>query len=230
MPRTTLFTLIVIFACLLASSVLISANDGNWTLYGNEPSLANNILLTIDDASIEANVRTMFHLLREQSLTATFFPNMRYLTQQDPQLWQEIAAAGFEIGYHTRNHNSHLTPEELTADFNLFQDELRVVLNNPTYTIRYVRPPNGVWDANWTTWANANNLFTVRWNVTSATDDMNYIEAVLSNHRSGGSIILLHTDSHDVLWLQHNLSRLMALRDDQQRPYQITTLSRALSD
>jgi peptidoglycan/xylan/chitin deacetylase (PgdA/CDA1 family) len=155
---------------------------------------------------------------------------MRYLTQQDPLLWQEIAAAGFEIGYHTRNHDSYLIPEELIADFNVFQDELRVLLNNPTYTIRYVRPPNGVWDANWKTWANANNLFTVRWNVTSVTNDMTYIEAVLRNHRSGGNIILLHTDSHDVLWLQNNLSRLMGLRDDQQNPYHITTLSRALSD
>jgi peptidoglycan/xylan/chitin deacetylase (PgdA/CDA1 family) len=224
------FMLMLIVACLLISSISLSANDGDWTLYGNEPPLTNNILLTIDDASIEANVRTMFHLLREHGLTATFFPNMRYVTQQDPQLWQEIVSAGFEIGYHTRNHNSYLTPEELTADFNLFQDELRLILNNPTYTIHYVRPPNGVWDANWATWANTNNLFTVRWNVTSVTDDMLYIEGVLRNHDNGGSIILLHTSNYDVQWLQNLLPRLMNLRDEQQNLYHITSLSHAFSD
>ncbi len=163
-------------------------------------------------------------------MTATFFPNTRYLIQQDPQLWQEIVAAGSEIGYHTRRHTSGMTPEELATDFAAFQDEIRVALNDPSYAIRYVRPPNGLWNDNWMAWASANNLITVCWNVTSVTDDMTYIEAVVKSRDRGGSIILLHAGQNDVKWVENHLAALMWMLDEQSNPYRLTSLSRAWDD
>lgn len=208
----------------------VSAIDENGVIWGNEAQFADNIVLTIDDASIESNVRIMFEYLRDRGMTATFFPNTHYINQQDPQLWRDIVNAGFEIGYHTRNHNSYLTPDQLTGDFNLFQEEIRTILQNPTYTIRYVRPPNGVWNADWLTWASANHLLTARWNVTSVTTDMGYLEGVLHNHTQGGSILLLHTGYNDVEWLRTNLPLLATMTDDQHNPYRIASLTRAWND
>ena len=221
----TLFILL-----LLTNSLLVFADDPDLSLYGNEAQFANNILLTIDDTSIESNTRTMFELLQAQGMTATFFPNLRHVKRQDPQLWQDIVAAGFDIGYHTVNHSSYMTPDELRADFQLFQDGIRLILNQPNYTISYVRPPNGTWNTDWMTWANANHLYTVHWNVTSMTDDVDYIDAVLQNRVQGGSIILLHTGYNDVQWLQNNLTTLSNLQFAPQNTYQITSLSRAFTD
>jgi len=223
--------IITLFMLLLLSNVLlVFADDPDLTLYGNEPQFANNIVLTIDDTSIESNTRIMFELLQSQGLSATFFPNLRHMKQQDPQLWQDIVAAGFEVGYHTINHTPYMTPDELMLDFQVFQDELRLILNRPSYTISYVRPPNGAWDTHWMTWANANHLYTVRWNITSMTDDLGYIDGVLQNRIHGGSIILLHTGYNDGLWLQNNLPALRDLQVNPQNTYQITSLSHAFTD
>ncbi|MEQ8675414.1 MAG: polysaccharide deacetylase family protein [Aggregatilineales bacterium] len=225
------FMLLFVFVmCCVLGIIPISATSDGWILYGNEPQFANNIILTIDDASIESNVRIMFEYLRDRGMTATFFPNTHYINHQDSQLWRDIVSAGFEIGYHTRNHNSYLTPEQLSADFTLFQEEIRTTLQNPSYTIRYVRPPNGVWNADWLTWASDNHLMTVRWNITSETEDIGYMNGVLHNRTQGGSILLLHTGSNDVQWLQTNLPYLVEMRDDQQNPYHITSITRAFND
>jgi peptidoglycan/xylan/chitin deacetylase (PgdA/CDA1 family) len=230
MSKLSYLLCILLLPYLFSSGFRASANEPDLTIYGNEPQFANNIILTIDDASIEPNTRAMFELLRDQGMTATFFPNTRYIKRQDPQLWRDIVAAGFEIGYHTRNHMSYLTPDELNADFNQFQDEIRTILNNPSYSIRYVRPPNGVWNADWMGWANANHLYTARWNVTSVAEDLNYIEGVFGNRNHGGSILLLHTGDNDVHWLRNNLPVLRGFRYNQQDVYTITGLSRGFND
>lgn len=222
-------TLLIISAILMLIRPVL-ANDDNLTLYGNESQLVDNIVITIDDASIESNVRTMFDFLKQNGATATVFPNTRYLNQQDPQLWQQMVASGFEIGYHTRRHRAGMTPDELTADFAAFQDEIRVILNDPNYTIRYVRPPGGLWNDNWMSWANANHLMTVRWNVTDVTEDMAYLEAVVKRRDRGGSIILLHTGLNDVDWLKTYLPVLMKFKDAQSNPYRITSISGAFGD
>lgn len=234
LPHTIEFLMskiiIVFIFILLSNSLLISANDPDFTLYGNEPEFVNNILLTIDDASIESNTQAIFELLHQNGMTATFFPNTRYIRNHNPQLWRDIALAGFDIGYHTVNHSPYMTPEELTVDFRLFQQEIRDILNNPSYTIRYVRPPDGVWDENWMLWANASQLQTVRWNMTTVTDDLGYIEAVLQNRIQGGSIILLHTSYKDIQWLEANLLSLRNLHFDQDQTYNISCISCALAD
>ena len=225
-----LFTLFVtLFAILFHNNFWLWASEDSMILYGNELELEDNIVLTIDDVSIEANIRIMFDLLNNINATATIFPNTRYLNHQDPNLWQQMIANGFEIGYHTRNHTSYMTPDELNADYDLFLSEIRTILNDPAYDIKYVRPPNGTWNQNWIMWAKSRGLLTIRWNITSATEDINYIENVLLNRKNGGSIILLHTDINDVQWLQNNLSQLIRLQDEQGNFFHITNLSNALA-
>lgn len=199
-------------------------------LYGNEPQFANNLILTIDDCAIESQVRAMLDLLATYNLKATFFPNTRYMVQQDAQLWRDLVAAGHEIGYHTRLHTSWLTQDELTADFGLFQDEVRQILGDPNYAIRYVRPPNGAWNDEWQTWAANQGVLTVRWNFTAPAAEVPYIQAVLQNRAQGGSILLLHASKTDFEWLSANLKALVAMRGVDDTPITVNSLSNGLAD
>ncbi|PJF22942.1 MAG: hypothetical protein CUN56_03455 [Phototrophicales bacterium] len=199
-------------------------------IYGNEPALRNNILITIDDCIDEVLTRQMFEFLVEHDIKAVFFPLGSELIEHDPTLWQEIIDAGFEIGYHTRYHNEGMTIPELEEDFAAFQADLRDVLDDPDYTIRYVRPPYGVWDRNWLEWAEANNLVTVRWNLVTRFDlTMAYFEAVL-RHENGGGIVLVHPRPTDMNWLENHIDDVMALTTEAGEPYRIVNLTQAFSD
>jgi peptidoglycan/xylan/chitin deacetylase (PgdA/CDA1 family) len=201
------------------------------TIYGNEPELANDILFTIDDCIDEQLTREMFDLLVENGITATFFPNTIYMLEQDPQLWQDIVAAGFELGYHTRQHIDSMSEEELTDDFTLFQQEVREMLNDPDYTITLVRPPYGIWDESWMAWTESNDLHTVRWNIAPrARLTVEYAAAIFNNMDEGGRIVLLHPRQTDMWWLEAHLNELLALTDENGQPFHFTTVSEAFNN
>jgi peptidoglycan/xylan/chitin deacetylase (PgdA/CDA1 family) len=229
------FILITIIL-LLGSSIVIAEDEARHVtipdvIYGNEPELANNVLITIDDCLSEEMTRKLFYFLREHDFRAVFFPLTSGIRNHDPQLWQEIVAAGFEIGYHTRNHQPGLNQAELAEDFTAFQAEIRTILDDPDYVIRYVRPPFGIWDANWLAWSAANDLHTVRWNIVPRFDlQMPYVRAVMGNRNFGGTIFLLHSRPTDYWWLERNIDELLSLRTPSSDPYRFTTLTEAFND
>jgi peptidoglycan-N-acetylmuramic acid deacetylase len=222
--------IVLLLFCLFTTTVYAQPVDDDPTIIrGNEPQLANNIVLTIDDCSIEENVRIIFNTLRDHGLTATFFPNTHYINQQDPQLWRDIVASGFEIGYHTRNHYAYLTPDELNGDFDLFQEEIRTILGDPNYTIRYVRPPRGVWNDDWMTWARSRGLLTVQWSFTSPEITNDLFIGIL-HHPNGGGILLMHTSLSDLDWLNDHLDWMMSLQQDEGSAYRLGSVSSAWND
>jgi len=211
------------------SSVVIPAPENlvsaevlaKYVFEGNEARFANNIVLTIDDCSVEANVRWAFEILHDRGLTATFFCNTSNITQQSPKLWRDIVAAGFEIGYHTRFHMSGMNQEQLEGDFNTFTQEVRTLLGDPTYSIHYIRPPRGIWDQNWLTWGAKRSLYTVKWN--NVAPDVS-VQSVLATAQAGaGYIVLMHTGTPDLQWLKANIDTLMA-------KYRVRSVSDALRD
>ncbi|MEM6282390.1 MAG: polysaccharide deacetylase family protein [Chloroflexota bacterium] len=188
----------------------------------------SKVLSTGDDCIHEANIRQMHDLIRERGYTATFFPVSRFMHYHDPQLWRDIVNSGSEIGYHTTQHTPSMSVDELNADYHAFVEDVRHVLGDPGYTVRYVRPPEGAWDANWEQWAASRSLVTVRWNIVPPVDSV-YIDGIL-RHDNGGGIVLLHTTLEDIAWLERIFPELEALRDSAGRPYTITSLSRAFND
>jgi peptidoglycan/xylan/chitin deacetylase (PgdA/CDA1 family) len=199
-------------------------------IYGNEDALRNNILFTIDDCFDEELTLEMYNFLNERELQAVFFPLSTEIIDHNADMWQAIVADGFEIGYHTRDHQANKSIEELEEDFVLFKEEVRQVLDDPDYIIRYARPPYGTWDANWLTWADERDLVTVRWNLVTRFDlTMEYFEAVLQ-HEDGGGIVLMHPRPTDMNWLKNHIDSVLALRTADDEPYRIVNLTEAFAD
>ena len=220
--------IVICFITFIVITQASAADDQSLIISGQEAALRDNIVLTIDDCVDEANVRAIFSLLKDRGLRATFFPNTHNMLKHDPQLWRDIVAAGNEIGYHTRYHRAGLSVKKLAEDFATFQDEVRQILGDPTYTIRYVRPPDGLWNADWLTWASANGLYTVKWNIVPPVE-ISYLQAVLADEQGGG-ILLLHPVDNNIRWLEKNLDTLMQLQNSNGSPYKITMLSNAVND
>lgn len=199
-------------------------------LYGNDPALANNIVLQIDDNVYEENIRWVFETLQAQGITATYFPHTLYMMHQDPELWRKLVAAGNEIGYNTRNHEAGFTSEEFAEDFRLFQEEVRQVLGDPNYRIRYAKPPCWQWEENWFTWLESTDLIGVHTNIIGPAPSIPYVQGVISDTTDGGHIMSIISFIDQIEWLEENIIALQTLRDPNGQPYRITSVSGALGD
>lgn len=211
-----------------------SARDYTWennplVIYGNNPALANNIVLMIDDNVYEYNIRHIFEMLQERGIHAVFFPHTRYMLNQDPQLWRDIVAAGHEIGYFTRNHEHDFTAEEFAADYALYMEELRGILNDPNYTIRYAKPACWDWEDSWFEWLESTDLRAVRANILGPAE-IEYFNGVFTDTSGGGHLMSVLSFTEHMDWLEANLDALMQLTTPDGQPYRWVNLTEALND
>jgi len=186
-------------------------------LKGNEPFLEKDILITIDDCYDVDATQSMLSVLKEHNAKASFFPNSDYLKLDKPEivsLWKDIYASGFDIGYHTTNHTSGLTVEQLKADFAQFTDHMRVLLDEPDFQIQFVRPPEGNWNNDWMSWVESEKLTNVKWNFVpnARNSSVEYFTAV-RKHENGGGILLLHPRDFDTTWLTNHMGELTDLAE-----------------
>ena len=104
------------------------------------------VALTFDDGYSMAALREVMDILQDEGVTATFFVNGMYL-KRDPQLWTELAAAGFPVGNHTWSHRlaTSMRPSELIADL---QRNARVFEQVTGVAMQpWFRPPEGIHSA-----------------------------------------------------------------------------------
>lgn len=198
------------------SVVSRESENFNWPedIRGNESFLGNDILITIDDCYDIESTKAMVSLMEEKDVRATFFPNTQYLDSSNDEtkaMWKDIKDKGFDIGYHTVHHTSGMTQAELAEDLSQFEGQMRTLLDDPDYKVKFVRPPEGNWNKDWMDWVHANSLTNVRWNfVPSAKNgSVDYFKAVMANP-DGGRIILLHPREFDSKWLTSNIDELKA--------------------
>jgi|GEM_PF-4488851 len=173
--------------------------NANWEIFGN------NIVVTIDDSYDFPQIRAMFEFLKENSTTATFFPNTDYINPDNKEhvrLWREIYDSGYEIGYHTTDHHRKKSVRVLEEDFSQFTEKMRGILNDYNFTIKVVRAPYGYFDTVWMRWVEENNLLNVRWTITD-NEDGNYLRELYSKGK--GRVLLLHNKEGDVEWLRNHI-------------------------
>lgn len=220
---TLVLTLFLLFfaasSSLFAQGSLTPREQSGFTwpsdIHGLETFFGSDILITIDDCNNIDLVEEMFTLLRDRGLTATFFPNSNNLNLNDPrttQLWRQIYASGFEIGYHTTDHHDGWTRRQLEADFADFTQHLHQLLGDNSYSPRFVRPPYGNWNRTWLNWVQDNQLVNVRWNYVPNAyhPDVDYYQ-IVRHHPQGGNIILIHPRNWDRNWLNNHIDDLITL-------------------
>ena len=114
-------------------------------LYYKKPLPQKPVLVTFDDGNKD-NITTALPILAQYGFTATIFVSARFIGQQDAVSMEDIktlAAAGWDIGNHTRNHPdlTALAPQEQKLEF----DQCTAVLQQalPGQSILYFAYPGG---------------------------------------------------------------------------------------
>jgi peptidoglycan/xylan/chitin deacetylase (PgdA/CDA1 family) len=153
------------------------------------------VALTFDDGwSVSATAR-IFEILQRRGVPATFFPYAMAVTRA-PSLWREIAAAGYPIGGHTKNHPdlTQLPAWRVKAEL----DTARTIVEGITgrAMVRVFRPPFGARNtAVDSDAASAGFATDVLWDVDAGDASLGSDWATVFWHaiRGGnGSIVLMH--------------------------------------
>lgn len=152
------------------------------------------VALTFDDCRDREAVLALVRPLRREGVPATFFP-YGYAVRRAPDLWREVAAAGFPIGNHTLSHPDLTTLAEGSVRYE-FRAWRRIV--EPLVgaaAIPYARPPYGAFNFTTARAAAREGYPTlVLWDID--TRDWTRPSAAVIAGRAGrgtnGSIILMH--------------------------------------
>jgi peptidoglycan/xylan/chitin deacetylase (PgdA/CDA1 family) len=152
------------------------------------------VALTFDDGTNPKNTEQILRILKREHVNATFFPTGRAM-ERFPDVWREVAKAGYPIANHTYGH------EQLAGKcyIDQRQDLLRAsavfgTLEIPQFPA--MRPPYELFDATTNAAAAAEGLqAVVLWNID--TNDWQGAGATsirrTALHGGKGSIILMHT-------------------------------------
>ncbi|HNW39658.1 MAG TPA: serine hydrolase, partial [Candidatus Omnitrophota bacterium] len=193
------------------------------------PELAGRTFITIDDGCNLEPLTAMYNTLKARNLKATIFLNTTYCPIGNPdaeifELLQKMHQEGFDFGYHTVDHlgndwevleaNQGVSRDVLEADFEQYTADMRVILDDPDFTIKFVRPPFGYWFDTWQEWSKENNLINVGWNL-----DNEHIASSLIKHPG---VYLIHASLEDAQWLESNIDEIMSVGKG------LTTLSQAV--
>jgi peptidoglycan/xylan/chitin deacetylase (PgdA/CDA1 family) len=153
------------------------------------------IALTFDDNYQGGNATKTIAVLKKYDVPATFFVMGHYI-DTGPKLAKEIAAAGFEVGDHTRSHANcpTLSKRALRIEIGNGTDHYRAVTGAPTVAL--FRPPGGFIDQKTCEVAAEKGFkYVVMWDVD--TNDWRgrtasqITETVMGNAHNG-AIVLMH--------------------------------------
>ena len=158
----------------------------------NQPVVA----LTFDDGTDPANTRAIFTVLRSSGVPATFFPYGNAM-RGDPEVWAEVAAAGYPIGNHSMSHPTltRLTDAALRSEIDDATALITELSGRPP--INVMRPPYGSWDQRVAAAAAAGGYgWLLLWDVDprdwAGPSAQTIVDRVVGTARDG-SVILLHT-------------------------------------
>ena len=121
-------------------------------------------------------------------------------TQRFPELVQEIAARGHEIGNHSASHPqmSKLSREKIAQELRTMSDNAQAITGVPT---RLFRPPYGDYNNQVVLTARAEGYEVIQWSVDSLDWKNRGAQEIIT--RAGkarsGDIVLFHNDSQYIL-------------------------------
>lgn len=144
-PRPALLAGLLAVTLLLGSPPTVGARSSA-TVVRHGSRAQPVVALTFDDGWSSTNTWRIFEILEAEQVPATFFP-VAPVVARDPELWRAIAAAGFPIGNHTKNHPDlrRLPDWRIRAELNVARATIEQVTGQPMLPV--FRPPDGLWNA-----------------------------------------------------------------------------------
>lgn len=162
------------------------------------PSDNRVVAFTVDDDYTPSVVRAEMAIFLQQHVNATFFP-VGNAVYQWPDLWKDVAAAGFPIGTHTLDHKdlTTLTYDQMVTEIEAGNYAIKSATGKSA--LKILRPPYGHWNPTVQVAAHTSGeLAIVTWN-TSVDDATDISVPLMINHGElgkPGSIILMHGNSN----------------------------------
>ena len=153
------------------------------------------IAISFDCAWGAEHTDELLKIMDEQDVKCTFFM-VQFWAEKYPDYVKKIAAAGHEIGTHSRTHPkmSELTKEQIQSEL---KTSCETIENVTGKKVDLFRPPFGDYDDKVITAAENLGLYTIQWNVDSL-DWKNLsaeqIAARVIKKAGSGSIILMHNN------------------------------------
>ena len=182
-----------------AKSVFFGYSERKVPIYSvkmNEKKVA----LTFDAAWGADKTSKIVNILKEQNVGGTFFL-VGFWSEKYQDKIKEIDAAGLDIGTHSNTHPkmSTLSKEKISEELTISSKLISDVTGKP---VRFFRPPYGDYNDTLLLEAEKLGLQTIQWNIDSL--DWKGLTALeilnrVKNGLTGGSIILFHNNSDNIL-------------------------------
>jgi len=154
---------------------------------------AKGIHLTFDDGPHPTATPAILNILRERNIRATFF-FLGQNVQQYPDIAQQVAAEGHDIGNHSYTHTNLFFKDKASIQKEIIQTE-EILESNIGKRTRFFRPPYGYFNLTILSVLKEIGSSCVLWNI----DSKDYrlirqsdIEHRVLPHASNGSIFLFH--------------------------------------
>ena len=170
-----------------------AASAGREDIIYSCAAVDKRIALTFDDGPHPTLTREIMGILRENGVTATFFlvgENAEWF----PEIVREEAAAGFELGNHTRTH-ANLREADYPTICREIDGGERAVWENFEYRTRLLRPPGGCLSDDVIRAAKERDYTLVCWSVDTrdwAHTPADVIVKKVLDSVEGGDILLFH--------------------------------------
>lgn len=137
--------LVALLASLLAGAAPASgAPPPAVPVLSHGPAGQRVVALTFDDGWSGATTRRILAILRKEHVAATFFP-YGIEVRKFPDVWREVAGAGYPIGNHTWSHPDLSTWSEKATLSQLERERAIIESVTGVPSLRLVRPPYGAW-------------------------------------------------------------------------------------
>ncbi len=179
------------------------------------------IALTFDDGPHQEFTREILKVLAQEGAQATFFVVGKQI-KIFPELLQEIADSGNEIGNHTYNHYNLTTLDETQVNFEIRSNE-ELIERITGLKTRYFRPPGGHYNFKVVAAVKDNGEDMALWSIHSSDTDRPSSEYIIKKVLSkveDQSIILMHSGVEQTLAALPQL-----IRELRKKGYRLVTLS-----
>ncbi len=214
--------------CLSIFNISIHAKyypDNKDNIYVHKQTEKKTVALTFDDGPHPIKTRKVLDVLKKHDVKATFFI-IGENAQKNPEIVQEIAAMGHEIGNHTFDHKSvYKLPEKtLVESVKKCENIIKQITGQKTVLFR---PPEGFMNDGIASAMQKQGYDVILWRVDTydwkGRSAIDIYKTVTQNVKCGDIILM-----HDYIWRKSNTAEALDLIIDElkKQGYEFVTISK----